>query len=84
MVAAPPPQQMQRHPAAQRKFIGGAVVLRKDSGVEAAQGVVVDHLQVDAVPHQLPDVVDAVLDHGGAGAGLGVEGEGVQKGTPQC
>lgn len=35
-------------------------------GVEAAQGAVVDHLQVDAVPHQLADVVDAVLDHGGA------------------
>lgn len=49
-------------------------------GVQAAERAVVDHLQVDAVPHQLADVVDAVFDHGGADAG---GGEG-SAGTAPC
>lgn len=35
--------------------------------VQAAQGTVVHHLQVHLVAHQLPDVVDAVLNHRRAG-----------------
>ena len=31
--------------------------------VEATERVVLDHLEVDFVAHQVPDVVDAVLDH---------------------
>lgn len=35
------------------------------SGLQPTHGAVVDHLQVHLVSHQLPDVVDAVFDHGG-------------------
>lgn len=51
------------------------------SHVQAAHGAVVDHLQVDAVSHELPDVLDAVFDHGGAG-GDGMRGGSVG-GGPQ-
>lgn len=34
--------------------------------LQSADGIVVDHFQVDLVPHQLPNVGNAILNHGGS------------------
>lgn len=68
-IPAPPqvlPHHRHRSLASEGALLKGRPRRRPRSGSQAAQGAVVDHLQVHPVPHQLPDVVDAVFDHGGA------------------
>lgn len=46
--------------------------------LQSADGVVVDHFQVHLVADQLPDVGDAVLDHGWSAGGGGARCQGLQ------
>ena len=62
-----PPSRLLSPPASERGAMSVITVLL----VQAADGVVGDHLQVDSVTAQVPDVVQLVLDHRRPGTNTG-------------